>query len=196
MRMIAIMSVSFFEQVRALAAPLVLHDAGERLFREGQLVTHLHLVRSGEVLLERVLPQGGRLVLQRAAADDVLAEASVFAERYHCDAVVTATAGIARIALSDLHEAARLDPTLMTGFARHLAQQLQRARHQAELLALRGVGDRLDAWLGLNGGTLPDKGRWRDLAAALAVTPEALYREIAKRRRGRSKAPKDPIALL
>ncbi len=186
--MIAIMSVSFFEQVRALAAPLVMQDAGERLFREGQPVTHLHLVRSGEVLLERVL--------QRAAADDVLAEASVFAERYHCDAVVTATAGIARIALSDLHEAARLDPTLMTGFARHLAQQLQRARHQAELLALRGVGDRLDAWLGLNGGTLPDKGRWRDLAAALAVTPEALYREIAKRRRGRSKAPKDPIALL
>jgi CRP-like cAMP-binding protein len=184
MRMIAIMSVSFFDQVRALAAPMVLHDTGERLFREGQPVTHLHLVRSGEVLLERVLPQGSRLVLQRAAADDVLAEASVFAERYHCDAVVTATAGIARVALSDLHEAAKREPALMAGFARHLAQQLQRARHQSQLLALRGVGERLDAWLSLNGGALPEKGRWRDLAAALGVTPEALYREIARRRRG------------
>jgi CRP-like cAMP-binding protein len=183
MRMIAIMSASFFYQVRALAAPMVLHEVGERLFREGQPVTHLHLVCSGEVLLERVLPQGGRLVLQRAAADDVLAEASVFAERYHCDAVVTATAGIARVALSDLHEAARRDPALMTGFARHLAHQLQRARQQSELLALRGVGERLDAWLGLNSGALPEKGRWRDLAAALGVTPEALYRELAARRR-------------
>jgi CRP-like cAMP-binding protein len=98
--------------------------------------------------------------------------------------VVTATAGITRVALSDLHEAATRDPNLMAGFARHLAQQLQRARHQSELLALRGVGDRLDAWLGLNGGALPEKGRWHDLAAALGVTPEALYREIARRRRG------------
>jgi CRP/FNR family transcriptional regulator, dissimilatory nitrate respiration regulator len=184
MRMITIMSASFFDQMSALAAPMVRHEAGERLFREGQRVMHLHLVRSGEVMLERVLPQGGRLVLQRAAAGDVLAEASVFAARYHCDAVVKATAGITRVALSDLHDAARRDPALMTGFARHLAHQLQRARHQSELLALRGVGDRLDAWLGLNSGTLPDKGRRRDLAAALGVTPEALYREMARRRRG------------
>jgi CRP/FNR family transcriptional regulator, dissimilatory nitrate respiration regulator len=193
--MIAIMSNAFFEQLRALAAPMAHHEAGERLFREGQPVTHLHLVHSGEVLLERVLPQGGRLVLQRAATDDVLAEASVFAERYHCDAVVTATAGITRVALSDLHDAATRDPALMAGFARHLAQQLQRARHQSELLALRSVSDRLDAWLSLNGGGMPAKGRWRDLAASLGVTPEALYRKIARRRGGRSKAPKDPIPL-
>jgi hypothetical protein len=45
------------------------------------------------------------------------------------------------------------------------------------------VEARLDAWLALKQGGLPEKGRWRELAECLAVTPEALYREISRRRK-------------
>lgn len=70
----------------------------------------------------------------------------------------------------------------MKSFAAHLAGEVQRTRGRAELLSLKKVGERVDAWLSLNGGVPPDRGRWIDWAGELAVTPEALYRELAKRR--------------
>ena len=47
---------------------------------------------------------------------------------------------------------------------------------------MRRLSDRLDAWLMMNLGKLPSKGGWLPLAAELGVTPEALYRELARRR--------------
>jgi hypothetical protein len=66
--------------------------------------------------------------------------------------------------------------------AAHLAGEVQRTRGRAELLSLRKVGERVDAWLALNGGVTPDRGQWVDWASELAVSPEALYRELATRR--------------
>jgi CRP-like cAMP-binding protein len=45
------------------------------------------------------------------------------------------------------------------------------------------VAERFDAWLD-EGHSLPEKGRWKDVAAELGVTREALYRELARRRSG------------
>ena len=59
---------------------------------------------------------------------------------------------------------------------------IQAARQRAEILALPRLADRLDAWLALGDGVLPPRGRRRELAAELGVTPEALYRELARRR--------------
>ena len=61
-------------------------DAGALLFRRGDKVSVLHLVLDGEAHLVRHRTDGGMLVLQRAAPKTVLAEASVFSERYYCDA--------------------------------------------------------------------------------------------------------------
>jgi hypothetical protein len=46
---------------------------------------------------------------------------------------------------------------------------------------VRVLAPRLDTWLDWR-GALPPKGDWLRLAAELGVSPEALYREIAKRR--------------
>jgi hypothetical protein len=70
----------------------------------------------------------------------------------------------------------------MERLARSFAREVQIARFRAEILSIRRLSDRLDAWLDLNGGVLPEKGRWLSLAGDLAVAPEALYRELAKRR--------------
>jgi CRP-like cAMP-binding protein len=73
----------------------------------------------------------------------------------------------------------------MAAFAAHLAQRVQDARTGAEVLSLKTVQGRLDAWLAVNQGGLPEKGHWRELAESLSVTPEALYREISRRRMSR-----------
>jgi hypothetical protein len=40
----------------------------------------------------------------------------------------------------------------------------------------------LDGWLNWHGGELPPKGEWKALAEQLSISPEALYREIARRK--------------
>ena len=59
---------------------------------------------------------------------------------------------------------------------------LSRPRARAEIVSLRTVSARVDAWLALHVGELPARGHWRDLAEEISVAPEALYRELARRR--------------
>jgi CRP-like cAMP-binding protein len=63
----------------------------------------------------------------------------------------------------------------------YLAREVQATRLRAEILSLRKVAARLDAWLSLHAGKLPEKGEWKILATQIGVTPEALYRELARR---------------
>jgi len=56
------------------------------------------------------------------------------------------------------------------------------ARVRAEIRSLPTVAARLDVWLA-EGNELPSKGHWQTVAAELSVTREALYRELARRRK-------------
>ncbi|MFW6077468.1 MAG: Crp/Fnr family transcriptional regulator, partial [Hyphomicrobiales bacterium] len=73
------------------------------------------------------------------------------------------------------------DPALAASWSAILARGVQAARLRAEIRSLPKVAERLDAWLG-EGNSLPEKGRWQDLAAEIGVTREALYRELSRRR--------------
>ena len=59
----------------------------ETLFRVGDPTIGLVLVCSGRLELVRTSPEGRRSVLHRADAGATFAEASLFEERHHCDAV-------------------------------------------------------------------------------------------------------------
>ena len=63
----------------------------------------------------------------------------------------------------------------------HLAGEVRDARLRAEILTLKTVAERLDAWLA-DSGRLPEKGGWKAIAREIGTSPEALYREIARRR--------------
>jgi CRP/FNR family transcriptional regulator, dissimilatory nitrate respiration regulator len=60
----------------------------------------------------------------------------------------------------------------------HLGKEVRSARLRAEILTLKTVAERLDAWLA-DRETLPDKGRWKVAAHEIGTSPEAFYREIA-----------------
>ena len=156
--------------------------AGEYLFHRGDAVGVLHVVREGEAHLVRHQAGGAALVLQRAGPGAVLAEASLFSRRYHCDAIAATPLQTQAVRIAALLARLREDGAAAQAWLRHLAGEMQAARQRAEMLALRGVRARLDAWLAGGDGALPAKGAWKALAAELAVTPEALYREIARRR--------------
>ena len=178
-------SMPLFERLRELSPTEREFDAGALLFRRGDEVSALHLVLDGEAHLVRHRADGGRLVLQRAAPKTVLAEASVFSERYHCDCVAvvpTRTHAVGRAAVRALLAE---DAAFAESWAVHLSHELQTTRLRAEILSLRTVRERLDAWMACNGDRLPPKGTWNMIASEIGTSSEALYRELARRRKGR-----------
>ena len=175
--------MTVLERLRELDSTERTFEAGACLFRLGDEVSVLHLVEDGEAHLVRHRADGGALVLQRALANTVLAEASLFSVRYHCDGVAvtpTRTLAIARPAVRRLLAE---DPGFAESWAVHLSRELHATRLRAEILSLRTVRERLDAWIGWHGEVLPGKGTWKTVASEIGTSPEALYRELARRRR-------------
>lgn len=179
--MIAIMSI--YERLAGLAGRERQLSAGTFLFRNGDRVLSLFLVRTGEVRLVRMLPHGFQLTMQRAGPASVLAEASLFADRYHCDALAAEDCSLLAVPAVAARAALETDAALASMLARHLAAEVQQTRTRAEILSLKSAADRVDAWLAFNGEALPPKGRWNKVASEIGISPEALYRELARRRR-------------
>ncbi len=180
--MIAIMSDGIADRLLALGGRERAVAAGETLFCAGDPVRSIYLVMDGIVQLVRHQPHGLQLTLQRASAGDILAEASLFADRYHCDAVAIEDTRLRATPRSDVERAFAGDGAFARAWAAHLAHQVQRVRTTLEIMTLKTVAERLDAWIALNDGRLPPKGEWRIVASEIGVSPEALYRELAKRR--------------
>lgn len=178
-----IMCMGAFTQMLSTYGEARRLDAGSYLFHAGDLVDHIHLIATGGVSLERLQTSGTVTCFQRAGPGAILAEASLYSERYHCDARVTAGCQVYRMAKRDVLARIDADPTLARDWAAYLARAVQHARLTAEIRGLKTVGARLDAWLDAF-GPLPAKGEWMQLAHELAVSREALYRELAARRQG------------
>lgn len=154
---------------------------GETLFLSGQEVTGIYMVRSGRVHLQRHTTLGAHMVLQNAGPGAVIAEASAYSSRYHCDAVAAEESVVACLPKKRFLSALADEPALAESWSALLARSVQAARLRSEIRSLPKVTDRLDAWLG-EGYSLPERGHWQEVAAELGVTREALYRELAPRR--------------
>lgn len=181
--MIEIMS-ALIGLLRAMPSTTREFAPGEYIFHRDDEVRSLHLVEAGVVQLLRHQAGGAPLMLQRAATGAILAEASIFSSRYHCDAVATAPTRLLIVRKSAVRDRLAHNAGFAETWLRHLAHEVQSARLRSEILSLRTVSERLEAWLAGQDGRLPEKGSWKSLSAEIGVSPEALYREIAKRRGG------------
>ncbi len=175
--MISIMSawIDIFE-----GAPIRDVAKGELLFRRDDPVRSMFLVKQGLIALERPLSDGGLLTLHIAVSGNALAEASLFAETYHCDAVARSDASVAVVTRGDFEGALRRSPDAAISMIETSAKAVQTQRARIEILRLRRVSDRLDAWLDIHGEV--SKGDWHKVADQIGVSAPALYRELARRR--------------
>jgi CRP/FNR family transcriptional regulator, dissimilatory nitrate respiration regulator len=181
--MIAIMSGSL-ETLFAGSRSVDLH-AGEVLFRSTAPVSEMFMVAEGQIHLCRHTMHGSEMVLQRAMPGMVVAEASAYSETYHCDAIAATDSVLLALPRSAFLSALAANPDLAANWAATLARGVQAARFRSEIRSLPRVADRLDAWIG-EGNQLPEKGHWQDVANELGISREALYRELARRRKAPS----------
>lgn len=155
-------------------------ERGASVFRRDDRVLNAYYVREGTVVLVRALADGGTLTLHQAQPGSLLADASLFAERYHCDAICDAPTRIAVLPRAIAIKALEKNGLALVALSKS-AHEVQALRARLEVMRVKTLRARLDAFLDLHG--TPEAGGWVRVADWLGVTPAALYRELARRRR-------------
>lgn len=184
--MIAIMSEKIISYLKTKVLAQKSFAKGEHLFHRDDPVRMLFLITVGYVNLIRFQADGNQALLQRSTAGTVLAEASVFSERYHCDAVAAEATDAELVPVAEVRRLLERDLVFAGEWMSHLSRELVSVRKRSEIAALRTVSARLDAWIAWNDDAFPSRGDWRGLANELGVSSEALYRELSMRRQSGS----------
>jgi CRP-like cAMP-binding protein len=173
---------------------------GEILFRKDDTAVGIYEVEQGQVRLFRFDETGQEIVLHAAGAGDLIAEASLFSNVYHCDAIATTDARVRLYPKEAVLAEFRLRPGAAEAFASRLAHELMALRTRLELRNIRSARQRVQNYLALNTGadgrTITLGGTVKDLASELGLTHEALYRTLRKlEAEGRIARGKDEIVL-
>ena len=161
--------------------------AGEALFSQGDPAVAIYQVESGRLRLVRRTSDDHLVILYTARRGEFFAEASLFAETYHCDAVAAAPSLVRVYPKAEIIALLRAKPALAEAFMMRLAHQLQELRTRMELRNLRSARERLLQYLRLRAGpddrgrarTVAIEGQLQDIGAEIGITREALYRTLA-----------------
>jgi CRP-like cAMP-binding protein len=159
-------------------------QAGESLFRQGDAAKFVFTIERGQLRLERRTFDGRLVPLHLARAGETFAEAALFADRYHCDAVALTHAVVKALPkaalLVELEHSRGHAPILVHAMAR----QLHALRQRLELRNVRSARERVLLALELratdDSRTVVLEGPLQDFAADLGLTREALYRTLAR----------------
>jgi len=155
---------------------------GELLFSQGDRAAAIYKVESGRLRLIRRTVDDHLVILHTARRGEFFAEASLFADAYHCDAVAAAQSSVRVYPKATVMEALRADPSLAEAFMARLAHQLQELRARMELRNIRSARDRVLQYLRLRAGahnrSVAIEGQLQDIAAEIGMTREALYRTL------------------
>ena len=143
---------------------------------------YLFVVISGEVALIRYPEPGQAMTLQRARAGDLLAEASLFAQRYHCDAVASADSELLRFPAAAVRAGMRSDPSGSMALTQHLAREVVALRNKQALAGIRSAQMRVLMYLRLQADSANEMeadGPWTAVASELGLAHEVVYRALA-----------------
>jgi CRP-like cAMP-binding protein len=156
------------------------NEPGSLLFLTGDRPTRMFVILQGEVILERQNQNGHSICLQRCNGG-LLAEASLSARAYHCDARIIRPTRMMQIPISALRRHLLNDSEFALHWIYMLSQEVRRLRLQNERLALPKVQDRLLHLIATEGRESHYElgGPLKQLAQQLGVTHEALYRALS-----------------
>jgi CRP-like cAMP-binding protein len=151
------------------------------LFRQATL-QGIFPARRGAVRLERSTFDGRQVRLHTARAGEFLAEASLFSDTYHCNAVAIEHCVVRCYPKATVLALVEGDPTSATSLLASMAHQVQILRQRLELRSVRSAQDRLLLALELRAeadGTVHLTGDIQSLALDLGLSREVVYRTLA-----------------
>jgi CRP-like cAMP-binding protein len=150
-------------------------SAGQTLFTQGQPPEALYRIDEGLVRLTR---DGATVHLARRG--ETFGEVGLFRAGWDCTAMAEGAATVTVYPRHALLLVMSAHPDLAVGFAAWMAARLDQARAEAEILRLKGAGDRVLAAIVLAGGRLELDRPLLAWAGQLGLTHEALYRTLKR----------------
>jgi CRP-like cAMP-binding protein len=132
--------------------------------------------------LERHTADGHAIIIHRARAGESLAEAALYADTYHCDAIAEAPARIIVYPKDAMLALLQADSVIAQSVTAALARHVQGLRTRLELQNLRPAQTRVLAYLELladEDGSIALDRPLKELASEIGLSHEALYRALA-----------------
>ena len=156
---------------------------GQVLFNQDDPATDIFWIRAGRFRLERYLHDGGVVTVSVARAGALLAEASLFGDRYRCRATAETACTVSRVDKSTVLRLLDTNPGFSRAFVRFLTVEVRELRTRLELRNVRPASERVLQYLRLrqDQGRPPYDRPLARMASELGITPEALYRIARKR---------------
>ena len=156
----------------------------------------VYVIERGRIALVRHTSEGRRVTLFAAGPGESFAEAALFSEVYHCDAVAEVPSRVTIVPKAELRAVMKLRGQVAEQLMARLAHQVQVLRTRLELRSIRGARERV--WQSLilaaepGSRTVRLRSPLKTMAGEIGLTQEAFYRAMAAleaaghiRRRGR-----------
>lgn len=156
-------------------------EKNEYLFHQGDEVKYLYLINDGRIRMLRLTLDGKESVMYEGSSGDTFAEASLFAEHYHCDAIAVQKSTIDVFKKSTLQDNLKNNPQLSTTYMSLFARQVQQLRTHLELRNIKSAHERIYQYFVLNTdstGKVVLTSSLKDLAHQLGLAHETFYRAL------------------
>ncbi|MFD1031611.1 Crp/Fnr family transcriptional regulator [Metaplanococcus flavidus] len=116
------------------------YEKGSYLFREGDPIRGIYLLKAGKVQIGKVTPEGRELTLKLCGKDQMVGEITVFSgpSQYRLDAKALEDTICLKIAIEDLEEALQRYPNLAISFMRWTGIDQQKTQTKFRDLLLHG----------------------------------------------------------
>ena len=158
--------------------------AGQVLFHYRDPAEYIFALEIGRIRLVRYTGEGNLVVFQIVRAGESFAESALFTQLYHCNAVVEVPSRVICYPKTLVWEVLQTHPDLALNLLRRFDRKSQFLKKLLELRSIRSARDRLLQYLLFSAS--PGETRiafdrpYKDIASELGLSPETLYRTLAK----------------
>jgi len=151
------------EAPKSLRARLRHRDlaAGAALFRQGDPAVAVYVIERGRLAMVRHTAEGRRVTLFTAGPGESFAEAALFSEVYHCDAVAEIPSRVTVVPKADLHALLKQRRQASDRLMARLAHQVQALRARLELRNIRSARERTFQASSLRLNQVTGRSSWR-----------------------------------
>jgi len=172
----------YFEEILSdLKSKTLSLKKGDMLFLQNDEIINMYFIKEGRLKLQRETLEGSTIIQHVAFKEEVIAEASLFSQDYHCSAVADTNTEVSYLRKIDLLNYLEKNPTAMRRLLVLYANQIKNLRAINEIKNIRSAKERTLAFL----RNEMDANRevklfiaLKDVAYRIGLSHEAFYRTL------------------